>query len=80
MEAEEKAEPVETETEYVFEGTTREDYINCSCAALTAISESNPMTKADTARQKDIKDKCLKIIAFYVDEMYSEIFEVDEDD
>ena len=68
------------ETEWEVEATTREDYINCACNVLNAIGESNPMTQADTARQKRIQKKCLKIISFYVDEMYEEVFEESEDD
>jgi len=65
-------EPIE---EFEFETTTRAEYIHCACEAFATIAESNPMTKEDTYRVESIKEKCLKIIAYYVDEMYDELFE-----
>jgi hypothetical protein len=65
-------EPIE---EFEFETTTRAEYIHCACEAFATIAESNPMTKDETYRVESIKEKCLKIIAYYVDEMYDELFE-----
>jgi len=65
-------EPIE---EFEFETTTRAEYIHCACEAFATISESNPMTKDETYRVESIKEKCLKIIAYYVNEMYYELFE-----
>jgi len=65
-------EPIE---EFEFETTTRAEYIHCASEAFATIAESNPMTKEDTRIVEDIKRKCMKIIAFYVDEMYDELFE-----
>jgi hypothetical protein len=61
--------------EFEFETTTRAEYIHCACEAFATVAESNPMTKEDTYRVESIKEKCLKIIAYYVDEMYDELFE-----
>jgi hypothetical protein len=69
-------EPIEEAIEeFEFETTTRAEYIHCACEAYNTTAESNPMTKEDTRIVEDIKRKCIKIIAFYVDEMYDELFE-----
>ena len=69
-------EPIEEAIEeFEFETTTRAEYIHCASEAFATIAESNPMTKEDTRIVEDIKRKCIKIIAFYVDEMYNELFE-----
>jgi hypothetical protein len=47
----------------------------CACEAYITIAESNPMTKDSQKTVNKIKEKCIKIIAFYVDEMYEELFE-----
>ena len=65
-------EPIE---EFELELTTRAEYIHCASEAFATIVESNPMTKEDTRIVEDIKRKCMKIIAYYVDEMYDELFE-----
>ena len=65
-------EPIE---EFEVELTTRAEYIHCASEAFATVAESNPMTKEETYRVKTIKEKCLKIIAYYVDEMYDELFE-----
>jgi hypothetical protein len=65
-------EPIE---EFEFETTTRAEYIHCACEAFATIAESNPMTKEDTLVVESVKRKCIKIIGFYVDEMYDELFE-----
>ncbi len=70
----------EEETEGVFEPTTREEYINCACNAINAVSEFNALTKADSDRQKRIMRKCMRILDEYTSEMYDEIFEADEED
>jgi len=69
-------EPIEeTIEEFQLELTTRAEYIHSACEAYNATAESNPMTKEDTRIVEDIKRKCMKIIAYYVDEMYDELFE-----
>jgi hypothetical protein len=65
-------EPIE---EFELELTTRAEYIHCASEAFATVAESNPMTKEETYRVETIKEKCLKIIAYYVDEMYDELFE-----
>jgi hypothetical protein len=65
-------EPIE---EFEFETTTRAEYIHCACEAFATVAESNPMTKEDTLVVESVKRKCIKIIGFYVDEMYDELFE-----
>jgi hypothetical protein len=65
-------EPIE---EFEVELTTRAEYIHCASEAFATVAESNPMTKEETYRVETIKEKCLKIIAYYVDEMYDELFE-----
>jgi len=65
-------EPIE---EFELELTSRAEYIHCASEAFATIAESNPMTKEDTRIVEDIKRKCIKIIAYYVDEMYDELFE-----
>jgi hypothetical protein len=65
-------EPIE---EFEFETTTRAEYIHCACEAYNTIAESNPMTKEDTLVVESVKRKCMKIIGYYVDEMYDELFE-----
>jgi len=65
-------EPIE---EFEIELTTRQEYIMCACEAYSTIAESNPMTKDSQKTVNEIKEKCIKIIAFYVDEMYEELFE-----
>jgi len=65
-------EPIE---EFEFETTTRAEYIHCACEAFATIAESNPMTKEDTLVVESVKRKCIKIIGYYVDEMYDELFE-----
>jgi hypothetical protein len=64
-------EPIE---EFEFELTTRAEYIHCACEAFATIAESNPMTKEETYRVQSIKEKCLQIISYYVDEMFDEVF------
>ena len=66
------------EEEAAFEMTTREEYINCACAALSVVSEINAMTKVETDRQKRIQRKCLMIIDELVGEMYDELFDEEE--
>jgi hypothetical protein len=66
----ETAEPKE-EVEYI----TRQECILCACEAYNTVAESNPMTKDSQKTVNEIKEKCIKIIAFYVDEMYEELFE-----
>lgn len=61
--------------EFEFETTTRAEYIHCACEAYYTFAESNPMTKEDTLVVESVKRKCMKIIAYYVDEMYDELFE-----
>ena len=65
-------EPIE---EFEFETTTRAEYIHCASEAYNTIAESNPMTKEDTLIVESVKRKCIKIISYYVDEMYDELFE-----
>jgi hypothetical protein len=69
-------EPIEEAIEeFEFETTTRAEYIHCACEAFATVAESNPMTKEDTLVVESVKRKCIKIIGFYVDEMYDELFE-----
>jgi hypothetical protein len=65
-------EPIE---EFEVELTTRAEYIHCACEAYYTFAESNPMTKEDTMLVESVKRKCMKIIGYYVDEMYDELFE-----
>jgi hypothetical protein len=76
----EEIEPIEEQIEepieeFELELTTRAEYIHSACEAYNTTAESNPMTKEDTRIVEDIKRKCMKIIAYYVDEMYDELFE-----
>lgn len=68
------------ELEVVYETTTREEYINCSYAALAAIADSDPYTEAGKRRKARIVFKCLRIIDEMVGEMYDELFNPDEDE
>ena len=70
----------EIEQEAIFEFTTREEYINCSCSALSAIDSIDAMTATDKSRLSRIKRKCLKILDQLVGEMYDELFDHDEED
>lgn len=69
-------EPIEeTIEEFEFETTTRAEYIHCASEAYCTVAESNPMTKEETIIVESVKRKCIKIISYYVDEMYDELFE-----
>jgi hypothetical protein len=68
----EELEPIE---EFEFELTTRQEYILCACEAYNTVAESNPMTKEGTKEVESIKRKCIKIIGYFVEEMYDELFE-----
>jgi hypothetical protein len=69
-------EPIEEAIEeFELELTTRAEYIHSACEAYNTIAESNPMTKEDTLVVESVKRKCIKIIGFYVNEMYDELFE-----
>lgn len=61
--------------EFEFETTTRSEYIHCACEAYNTVAESNPMTKEDTLVVESVKRKCIKIIGYYVEEMYDELFD-----
>jgi hypothetical protein len=67
------------EEQAVFEFTTREEYINCACAALNTVEGLNPMTQIDTDRVKRIKRKCLRILDDLVGEMWDELYDNDEE-
>jgi len=62
----------------LLEFTTREEYINCACAALSSVESINTMTASDTAKVNRIRRKCLRIIDEMVNEMYDELFEEEE--
>jgi hypothetical protein len=74
----EEIEPIEEDG--ILELTTREEYINCACLALNTVDSIDPMTAEDKKRVKRVKRKCLKIIDELVGEMYSELYEEEEDE
>jgi hypothetical protein len=62
------------EQEEEIEYNTREQYITSACEAFYAVTQANPMTKEETILINEIKEKSLKIIGFYLFEMYDEVF------
>lgn len=76
----EDVEDEEAEIEYVVEETTRSEYIACSYNAIQAVSELTTFTKEDERRKVRVIKKCLRIIENYVNEMYDEIFEEENED
>jgi hypothetical protein len=65
------------EQEEEIEYNTREQYITSACEAFYAVTQANPMTKEETILINEIKEKSLKIIGFYLLEMYQEVFPED---
>ena len=51
-----------------------------ACEALGSVEGINAMTAADTKRITRIKKKCLRMIDFYVGELYDMTFDKDETD
>jgi len=76
----ELGEAEETTDEGIVEFTTREEYIGCAYNALAAIEGLDPMTKQGKARISRIRRKCLLILDSMVEEMFNELFEIDEDE
>ena len=68
------------EEDAILEFTTREEYIACSYNALMAIDGIDAMTAADKVRLNRIKRKCLLILDSMVSEMYSELFDNEEEE
>ena len=68
------------EEEAILEFTTREEYINCACNALNSTESIDAITATSKARLNRIRRKCLLILDELVSEMYSELFEEDEDE
>lgn len=76
----ELGESEETTDEGIVEFTTREEYIGCAYNALAAIEGLDPMTQQDKLRVNRIRRKCLLILDSMVSEMYSELFEQEEEE
>lgn len=62
------------EVDAAWEWTTREEYINCSYAALVSVDGWDPINKLDKARKTKIVGMCYAIIDKMVEEMYEEVF------
>jgi hypothetical protein len=49
-----------------------------ACEALGSVEGINAMTAADTKRMTRIKKKCLRMIDFYINELYELTFDDDD--
>ena len=74
----ENEEPIEEEG--ILEFTTREEYITCACNALNSTESIDAMTAADKQRLNRIRRKCLLILDSMISEMYSELFESEDEE
>lgn len=75
-----EAEELPEEAEGILEFTTREEYITCTCNALNSTESIDAMTAADKARLNRIRRKCLLILDSMISEMYSELFESEDEE
>lgn len=69
------------EVEGIIEFTTREEYISGAFYYISAVDGMDEllMSKEDARRIRRIRRKCLRIIDECVNEMFDELFEIDED-
>ena len=69
------------EVEGIIEFTTREEYISGAYYSISAVDGMDEllMSKEDARRIRRIRRKCLRIIDECVNEMFDELFEIDED-
>jgi len=69
------------EVEGIIEFTTREEYISGAFYSISAVDGMDEllMSKEDARRIRRIRRKCLRIIDECVNEMFDELFEIDED-
>ena len=74
----ENEEPIEEEG--ILDFTTREEYITCACNALNSTESIDAMTAADKQRLNRIRRKCLLILDSMISEMYSELFESEDEE
>lgn len=79
---EEIKEETEIEQEIEVEYTTRLDYIQGAYFCLSAVEDLDCaiMNKEDEKRIKRIRRKSIKILDDCLNEMYSELFESDDED
>ena len=56
------------------------EMLMAACEALNSVEGVNAMTAADNKRITRIKKKCLRMINFYVGELYDMTFDKDETD
>lgn len=75
----ETGEPVE-ELEFEMDIPDDIQMLMAACEALGSVEGINAMTSADTRRITRIKKKCLRMIDFYVGELYDMTFDKDETD
>lgn len=68
------------EEDGIIEFTTREEYITCACNALNSTESIDAMTAVDKARLNRIRRKCLLILDSMISEMYSELFESEDEE
>ncbi len=70
----EESEAEEEDGDYNDYVETREDIAGIAYYAISACSEFNPMTEEETKRVRRVKRKALRIMEFYINAIYKELF------
>jgi hypothetical protein len=72
----------EIEEDGIIEYTTREEYISSCFYAISSLEgfDTGMMSKTDANKINKIRKRCLLIIDSMVNEMYDELFNVEQND